>query len=313
MVALALILLASVSFAIVATFVKDLQKVSGVSAAAPVFTRGIFGMLLCAVWAARSGRSLRPSSWTMLAARCGAGVLAVGCYYRALGPDGTDMVTAAMLLKTSPLWVALLAPFALGERLSRITWVALGLGLAGMFLVSVDPSKGWTPDLARLGVGLALISGVFSAFAYLSLRKLASTDDPVTVVFTFSAALALASAPFVAGDVGRLGEWSTRAWVTLLVAGVFGTAGQLFLTAAYRYGTAAAVAIASLSEVGMQALLSWQWFAEVPSREALIGGLLAMGAGLLATPRAGPPRAPATTALPTGLVVGGAEDDAPKP
>jgi drug/metabolite transporter (DMT)-like permease len=284
-----------------------------VSAAAPVFARGLFGVLLCALWAGRAGRSLRPSSWTMLAARCGAGVFAVGCYYRALGPDGTDMVTAAMLLKTSPLWVALIAPFALSERPSRRTWIALALGLAGMFLVSVDPSKGWRPDLARLGVGLALIAGVFSAFAYISLRKLASTDDPLTVVFTFSGALALASAPFLVDDLGRLGEWSRRAWITLVVAGLFGTAGQLFLTAAYRYGTAAAVAIASLSEVGMQALLSWRWFDEVPSREALVGGLLAMGAGFLATPRPGPPRAPATTALPTGLVVGGTEDQPATP
>lgn len=310
--ALALILLASASFALVAMTVKELGNDPRVGAAPPVLSRGLCGMLVCAYWARRGDLPLRPSGWTMLALRCLSGVGAVGLYYRSLGPGGTDMVTAAMLLKTSPLWVALLSPVVLGERPTTRIWGALALGLAGVVVVSLDPAKGWRPNLANLGVALSLIAGVCSAFAYMSLRKLATTDHPVTVVATFSAALALGSAPFVIARASDASAWSTRTWLVLCAAGVLGTAGQLFLTAAYRWSTAAAVTIAGLSEVGMQGVLSVVRFGEVPSREALIGGLLAMSAGLVASARLrrpAPAKAPATTALPTGLVVDGSTED----
>lgn len=304
--ALVLILLASASFALVAMTVKELGNDPRVGVAPPVLSRGLCGVLVCVYWARRGDVPLVPSGWTMLALRCLSGVGAVGLYYRSLGPGGTDMVTAAMLLKTSPLWVALLSPVVLGERPTPRIWSALVVGLAGVVVVSLDPAKGWRPNLANLGVALSLIAGVCSAFAYMSLRRLATTDHPVTVVGTFSVALALGAAPFVVARVDDMGAWSTRTWLVLGAAGVLGTAGQLFLTAAYRWSTAAAVTIAGLSEVGMQGVLSVVRFGEVPSREALIGGLLAMSAGLLASARMRrpvPAAAPATTSLPTGLVV----------
>ena len=70
--------------------------------APPVLSRGLCGVLVCLYWARRGDVPLRPSGWPMLALRCLSGVGAVGLYYRSLGPGGTDMVTAAMLLKTSP-------------------------------------------------------------------------------------------------------------------------------------------------------------------------------------------------------------------
>lgn len=304
--ALALILLASLSFALVAMTVKELGNDPRVGVAPPVLSRGLCGVVVCVYWARRGDVPLWPSGWPMLALRCLSGVGAVGLYYRSLGPGGTDMVTAAMLLKTSPLWVALLSPLVLGERPTRRIWSALALGLAGVVVASLDPAQGWRPNVANLGVVLSLVAGVCSAFAYMSLRKLATTDHPVTVVGTFSLALSLGAAPFVLARAEHVGGWPARTWVILALAGALGTAGQLFLTAAYRWSTAAAVTIAGLSEVGMQAVLSILRFGEVPSREALIGGALAMSAGLLASSRmqrGARVTEPATTSLPTGLVV----------
>lgn len=300
--ALALVIAASASFAVVAATVKELSQVEGCGAAPPILSRGLFGFLSCLLWARSHGRSIRPSSWWFLLWRCAAGVGAIACYYRALGPGGTDLVTAAMLLKTSPLWVALLSPVLLRERSGPRTWLALALGLAGVVIASLDPGRGWVPNLGQLGLGLALVSGLCSAFAYIALRQLARTDDPVTVVATFSGALMVVSLPLVLLSAHHVSAWEGRVWGLLALAGLLGTVGQLFLTAAFSYSTAAAVTIGGLSELAMQGGISVLRYGEVPTREALIGGGLALLAGLLATPRMRPAAvAPQTTALPTGL------------
>ncbi len=290
--ALALITGASVAFVLLAATVKATSPTTGT--AAPILARGLLGLAVCTACARRRGVPLRPRGWPMLGLRCGAGVLAVAAYYRALGPGGTDLATAAMLLKTSPLWVAVLAPAVLGERPRPRVAVALAVGLAGALLASLDPARGWTPDLARLGVGLSLLAGVLSALAYLALRGLARTDAPLTVVVWFSLALTLGAGPLAALDLVARGPWPPAVWGQLLLAGALGTAGQLLLTQAYRHGTAAAVTVGGLAEVGLHALVSVAWFAEVPSREAALGGLLALCAGVMAA--TAPPAPPAVAA-----------------
>lgn len=305
LLALGLVVLASLAFALVAATVKELSTVPGCGAAPPILSRGLVGFAVCALWARRRGRTIRPSSWRMLAWRCAAGVGAIACYYRALGPGGTDMVTAALLLKTSPLWVALLSPWLVGERSGGRTWLALAVGLVGVVVASLDPAKGWAPQAASWGIGLALVSGAFSGLAYVALRQLARTDDPLTVVATFSAALMLVSLPLTLLNVHHVGDWSPRTWGLLAAAGVLGTGGQLLLTAAYRHGTAAAVAIGGLSELAMQGALSVLYFHQAPTREALVGGGLAMLAGFLATQPARPAAVPPAIAPPGGAPLHG--------
>lgn len=300
LLALGLVVLASLAFALVAATVKELSTVPGCGAAPPILSRGLVGFALCALWARQRGRTLRPSSWRMLAWRCAAGVGAIACYYRALGPGGTDMVTAALLLKTSPLWVAVLSPWLVNERSSGRTWLGLAVGAIGVVVASLDPAKGWAPDLASWGIGLALVSGAFSGLAYVALRQLARTDDPLTVVATFSAALVLVSLPLSLVNVHHVGDWGARTWGLLAAAGLLGTGGQLLLTAAYRHGTAAAVAIGGLSELAMQGAISVLYFHQAPTREALIGGGLAMLAGFIASQPAPKPVLPPAVAPPGG-------------
>jgi drug/metabolite transporter (DMT)-like permease len=287
--ALGLILLASLAFAVLAAAIKQLVPVVGVGP--PLLARGLFGVVACAAWARAAGRSLVPVGWRWIALRCSAGVISVGCYYRALGPDGTDMVTAAMLLKTSPLWVALFAPAFVGERPGPRAWSALALGLCGVVLVSLDPAQGWRPDPARLGISLSLVAGLFAGLAYLALRALGRTDTPPVVVASFSVALVLVGLPLTLARHGEVEGWSSETWTLLAVAGLIGTGAQLLLTWAFRYGAAHAVTIAGLSEVGMQLVVQRVWFGKVPTAIELAGGVLAMSAGVLASPRVPEPGA----------------------
>lgn len=78
----------------------------------------------------------------------------------------TDVVRTLLLLYTAPMWGALLGYFVLGERLTPPRVLAVGLCMAGMFVILGD-RYGW-PWPHNIGDWLALASGVI--FAYGSLR-----------------------------------------------------------------------------------------------------------------------------------------------
>lgn len=276
--ALLLILTAGFCFATVSAAIKEIGPEVGL--APPIWTRGIFGLIVCLAVMRAKGKRLRPNGWGMLTLRCVAGGSAMLCYYWALTPTmgNTDLPTAVMLLKTAPLWVAALSPWVVKEFPGRRVLLALVVGLIGCGL-----RYGFSVEGEETGVLLSLLSGLLAALAYLALRALSRTDDPFTVVVVFSGFLALAPLPFMGDAIRSYADWSAKIWLLLAVIGVSGTVGQLALTGAYRAGSAAAVTIAGLSEIVMAMGYSMGVFGETPTAAAFAGGLLAVGAGLLAT------------------------------
>lgn len=283
--ALTLIVLASLCFAGLSATVKGIAATTGLAPA--IMARGLVGVVVCMAWARWRGIPLVVVDKRMLAVRCLIGGLAMISYYWALTPAAkTDLATAVMLLKTSPLWVALLAPL-LGERLNSRLWIALVIGLVG-----VGVRYGFSLQGEQLGLLASLAGGLGAGVAYLSLRALARTDDPLVVVIVFSAFLAVAPIPLLGSAVETAPTWAGSIWALLLLIGVLGTLAQVLLTLAYRFGSATMVTIGGLCEVGFAVAFSIALFEERLSAAALIGGFLAVLAGVVAaTGRrpAGPP------------------------
>ena len=273
--ALAFIALASVLLSGLSASVKAATPHAGL--AASIFARGICGIVACGLWAAWRRETLRPRGWGHLSLRCTAGGAAMVCYYSAIGYRDVELGTAAMLLKTSPLWVALGAPFLVGERPGSRTWAGLALGLLG-----VGCAYGFVPQGERIGLLLCVVGGVLAALAYLSLRGLARSDGPATIVFAFSVFLAAGSLPFLPPWT-EARAWSPQLWALLTWIGLCGVGGQLALTAAYRYGSAAAVTVAGLMEVALATGLSLLLFSQQPKPAAIVGGALALTGALWAS------------------------------
>lgn len=276
--ALVLILLASASFACMWASTRALREVApGVTPLETVFFRGVIGTIAGAAIHAWRGIPFRPRNKVVLVVRSATGMLALLCTFAAIQMAHTEIATANLLYKTAPLWVVLLSKPILGEAPGGRAKTALIVGLAGSALALGPSGEG-----ERLGVALGLLSSVFTASAYMSIRRLVATEDPTTIVTCFTAFLAVSMAPFVAVHLWR--SWpSPRALGLLVLVGVAGTAAQLFMTNAYRHATAAAVSVASLAEVGFTALASFVIFREMPTWNVALGGGLAVAAGVWAT------------------------------
>jgi S-adenosylmethionine uptake transporter len=280
--AFAFAIAASLAFAAMGAFVKALGH--SVGTAETVCARGIVGSVVLFGLHALIRQPPRLSAWGVMIVRIIAGTLSLTCYYGAisgLASDGPgELATANLLLKTAPVWVALGSRVILGERGTPRTWLAVALGIGGAALAFAggDHVAG-----GRGTVVLGLLSGVCAAAAYLSVRKLAAKEEPLTVVAYFSLGAAVLSAPFAVVHL-RTAAWPGAREIGCLVgAGLAGTLAQVLMTHAYRHARATIAAVAGLAEVGFALLASFIIFGEDPSGLALAGGGLAVAAGFIAS------------------------------
>lgn len=83
---------------------------------------------------------------------------------------------------TNPLWVAVLAPLLLGEKMTRIRAFAAGLGFLGILIVA-------RPGQASFGVGeaAAALCAIGFALTTITTKKLATTESLASIMFMMTA------------------------------------------------------------------------------------------------------------------------------
>ena len=136
---------------------------------------------------------------------------------------------------TSPLWVTLLAPLILGERLTRTRAIAAALGFAGILIVA---RPGFTE--MNIGVLAAAASAIGFAGSVLFTKKLTRTVTITCILFwltVMQAGLGLVTA----GWDGDIAWPSAAAWPWLVVIGVAGLVAHLCLTKALKVAPATVV------------------------------------------------------------------------
>ena len=197
----------------------------------------------------------------------------------------TTSANAIFLQDTSPLYVLLLSPFVLGERVSRadvLFMLALGAGLVAFFLGHEQPLGTATNPVA--GDLAAMASGVTWAATIIGLRWLGTRDSagdasqPALVagnVIAFAAALpfSLPAANTTAAD-----------WTIILYLGVI----QIGLAyVCFSIGMAGVPAIEASLLLLLEPVLNpfWSWLVhgEVPNGWSLTGGAIILVATVART------------------------------
>ncbi len=146
---------------------------------------GAFVVLLLAT----RGRALRPRAATVprLALRGLLGAAAISCYFVGIGWAGAGLAT--LLHSTYPVFTALCATFALGDRFSGRLAVALGLNLLGAAIVLGTPSVAGGGALG--GALVALLGGMLAGGAVATASQLRRSESASLVTIWFMAIGAL--------------------------------------------------------------------------------------------------------------------------
>jgi drug/metabolite transporter (DMT)-like permease len=195
---------------------------------------------------------------------------------------------ATVLNFTTPLFAVLLSALWLREKVGPWRSAAVALGMAGvLIIVGFD-----TAELPALGVALGIAGAMGGALVAIQVRQLSRTEEPVRVVFWFSAFGAAFLSP---GLLLTATPHDSGQWLLLAGIGASGLAAQIGMTAALRFGPVSSVVVMDYSQLFWATLLGWLVYAHLPPASTWIGAPIIIAAGLVVAWREHRLRRPATS------------------
>lgn len=202
------------------------------------------------------------------------------------GVSTGEVVRVVLLFYLMPLWAVGLAWWLLGERITPLAMVRVGLALAGALLVLLPDQGGW-PAFNGLADWLGLLGGMGFALTNVMLRRQAAHAPSARAMAMFMGGMVF---PALLG-VGLFSQGLIPGWPSFQMAWLWPALalGALFFIAnmTLQYGASRVpvhtTSVVMLTEV-VFATGSAVWLGgEVLRQAVLAGGTLIMVAALLAT------------------------------
>ena len=205
------------------------------------------------------------------------GLVGITLFYTSyqLSIEANGAALASVLLYTAPIWVVLLAPFFLGERLTGRGVAALGLAVVGVTLVSqAGPVK-----LNPLGLLFGLLSGLSYALYYLFGKRFLTGYSTAYIFFYALPVGGLALLPLV-----QFHSKSLTAWGALLFLAFFSTYGaySAYFAGLRRLSASRAAILATLEPV-VASFVAHLWWKERFTALSVAGAFLVLLASLMGT------------------------------
>jgi len=195
------------------------------------------------------------------------------------------IANAVLLNYTAPIFVALLAPLFLKEKLEKSTLLALAVSVAGIVFISYQQNLQISDlnGLNLLGVIFGLLAGLaYAGFIIVSKRALSSFSSQVVAFYSYSVA-SIFLFPFV---ISTDFSPDLASWILLLVLGVFNTgfAVTLYLKGLGMVKAQKAVVFTYL-EPASAVVFGFLFLAQPPTPLMLVGGFLILIAGYIVASR----------------------------
>ena len=232
------------------------------------FWRCAAGAVILLPWARgglrrTSGRSVR---------LCGAAGLFLALHFATwiTSLELTTVGSSVLLVSTTPIFVALVAPLVVGERLSRAGWGGIALTLLGTAVIAGIDFAG-----ASLSGNVLALAGGATAGGYVLAGRLARKDLGIVAyaVLTYGAAAALLGAICIGTGVDLSGYDAGTWWaIAGLVAGpqLLGHTVINFVLASI---DATTVSVSFMAEPIIATILAALLFDEIPTFVFYLGGL----------------------------------------
>jgi drug/metabolite transporter (DMT)-like permease len=181
--------------------------------------------------------------------------------------------TAVSLRYVAPIFASIFAVFLLKEKIKWIQWLFFLISLLGVFVL-----KGFDDQLNTIGLILVMLASVLSGLVYVIISKIGKSEHPIVIVNYFMVFATLL------GGVLSINNWVTPVgseWLFLMLLGVFGYFGQVYMTKAFQTASTNIVAPIKYFEVIYTATFGVFIFGEIYTFWSLFGISLIIGGLIL--------------------------------
>lgn len=175
---------------------------------------------------------------------------------------------------TNPIWVAVLAPFLLGEHLTRKKLLAALLGFIGVLVVAQPGSS-----TLELGHAAALVAAVCFALNTIFTKRIMAYDSVLCVMFWMT--LTQGTMSLVFSLPGGIPWPSTGVLPWIAVVGMTGLTAHYSLTTALGYAPATIVAPMEFLRLPLMALVGMLLYGEDLRLSVFVGAGLIIAGNLI--------------------------------
>lgn len=193
-----------------------------------------------------------------------------------MGLVSLDFAVVSALVYTVALFTVALSVPILGERVGLFRWAAVLLGFAGALWI-VQPGSG----IFTYGALFPLAAAALYAFSGVTVRLIDSTVSNALLYLysAFAAAVGAVLLALVTGGFSVIASFQDAIQIVLM--GLFGGTGVLFLMVAFRMVQPSV--LAPFNYFGLLSAFLWGWlvFGEAPIDRLFPGALFIIAAGLL--------------------------------
>ena len=186
----------------------------------------------------------------------------------------TTIANAVLTHYTAPIFVALMAPIFLKEKIFKTTWLAILLSSIGLWFIKGELSLG-SQEWNGMTAGVA--SGLAYAFLILVIRGIVTQYPPLFIIFIQNAVVSLMLLPFIM----KIQLPMTSFPYVVIMGIVHSTIAPLLYVQGVKRVKAHEAAILGYFEPIGAIILALFFLHEVPGVRKLLGGALILYSGFM--------------------------------
>ena len=199
------------------------------------------------------------------------GVVSLGLLYFAI--TRIPIADATALAYAAPIFITLMSIFLLGENIGLRRWLAVVTGFIGVLLIARPEAEGFD-----IGVVAAATSAFTGALVAIWLRKLSSSENPVTIGIYYNNLGSLVCLVWV-----LMSGWLMPRGEDLLLFLGFGLGcglQQWLLTVSFRYAEASLLAPFEYLAMVFAAIVGFVFWGEIPVLTTWLGAAVIAASGI---------------------------------
>ncbi len=268
------IIVATFFFSLMGSFVK--LGASHFSSVELVFYRSFISLLFLLIYVVISQKEIKTPHLRKQIDRGVVGFLSLAFFFYAIAH--LNLGSAMTLNYTSPIFLGFFLPLISHQKIKKSILLCTITGFIGTLFI-LDPHGEWQSWFAGL---IGLISGIGAALAYIHVIQLSKLNEPDwRTVFYFTLVSTLGSGLWISfTDYQRL-IWDD-VWI-LIPLGLSATIAQIAMTRAYRLGNSLVIGALSYLTIVFSGAISLLYFNETMRMEDVLGAILIIASGAIAS------------------------------